>query len=107
MAPANRSEPRLELLLEPYDGRHAEVLKEIAAAVAPTAATLRQAVRLAEHERTIIAQGATWLLWTWLSAGARCTPKLAAELVARLPHLDDKWVMLHVTRCLPSLPLQP
>ncbi|MFN3242456.1 MAG: hypothetical protein ACE37K_13210 [Planctomycetota bacterium] len=98
---------RVSLLeeLAAYDGRHADVLKEIAAACEPKAAMLRQAVTLSVHEDVTIAQGATWLLWTWLGRGATCADKQVEALVQRLPAMQDKWVMLHVARCLPGLKL--
>lgn len=93
--------------LAAYDGKHADVLKEIAAAHEPKAAVLRQAVALSVHEDVTVAQGATWLLWTWLGQGAGCTARLVEALVERLPAMEDKWVMLHVARCLPALQLSP
>jgi len=102
---SSRPASPLEIELRSYDGRHADVLKEIAAATEPKASVLRQAIQLSVHGDLAIAQGATWLLWTWLGDGAKCTPKLVGELVGLLPRFEDKWVMLHVARCLPGLEL--
>ena len=57
-----RRRSALEIALGEYDGKHAAVLKELKQAFSPTAAALRQCVRLAGHEDPLIAQGSTWLL---------------------------------------------
>lgn len=95
----------LELALADYDGRHAEVLQQIVADVAPTAAVLRQAVRLTGcltgRGDAVVAKGASYVLWAWLTEGAKASPRVVADLADILPRLDDKWVMLHVVRCVP------
>jgi len=91
----------LELALADYDGRHAEVLQQIVAEVAPTAAVLRQAVRLTGRGDAVMAKGASYVLWAWLTEGAKASPRVVADLADTLPRLDDKWVMLHVVRCVP------
>ena len=93
----------LEVALADYDGRHHDVLKELVERLEPRATVLRQAVRLAAHEDQVIAQGATYLLWAWVSAGARTTPALVAELAAVLPDVKGKWSYLHVARCVAHL----
>jgi hypothetical protein len=102
-----RPATELEAALQDYDGKHADILKELRDEFAPTAPVLRRALKLSAHDHVHIAQGATWLLWTWLTAGAKATPRLVAELAALLPRLDDKWVMLHVVRCVPLLVIAP
>lgn len=101
MAKARRS--ALEIALGDYDGKHADVLKELKQEFEPTAAVLRQCVRLAGHEDVLIGQGATWLLWSWMSSGARLTPRVIGELAGMLPGFDDKWVLLHLIRCVPLM----
>lgn len=93
----------LEDALRDYDGKHADVLKELRDDVAPKAAVLRQAVKLALHGDAHIAQGATWLLWAWLTRGAQLTVSTNSLLVASLAQMQDKWVLLHVVRCLPLM----
>lgn len=92
----------LELALEDYDGRHADVLKELVEGLEPRPDVLRQAVRLAVHDDERIAKGATYLLWSWVSAGARMTPVVVRELAELLPRVTGKWSRLHVARCVPA-----
>ncbi len=96
----------LELALLDYDGKHADILKELRDQFVPNASVLRQTVRLAGHDNVLIAQGATWLLWTWLTNGARLTPHIVAELAEVLPGLTDKWVLLHLVRCVPLVTVE-
>ena len=98
-----RPASELATALADYDGKHADVLKELRDAFVPTVPVLRRAVQLAECDDVRIAQGATWLLWAWVTAGAKLSPRLLAELAERLPRLEDKWVLLHVVRCVPLL----
>tara|TARA_R110002072_G_scaffold291959_1_gene460312 strand:+ start:4143 stop:4667 length:525 start_codon:yes stop_codon:yes gene_type:complete len=101
MAKARRT--ALEIALGDYDGKHADVLKELREEFSPTAAVLRQCVKLAAHDDALIAQGATWLLWSWLTSGSRLTPRVIAELAQLLPGFEDKWVLLHLVRCVPLM----
>lgn len=96
-----RPASELEGALEDYDGKHADVLKELRDEFVPNAAVLRRAVKLAAHDNVHIAQGASWLLWTWLTAGATATPRLVADIAAVLLRVQDKWVLLHLVRCVP------
>jgi len=98
--------PALEIALLDYDGKHADILGELRDQFAPKAAVLRQAVRLAGHNNVLIAQGATWLLWAWLKNGAKPTPRIVAELAEMLPRLTDKWVLLHLVRCVPLITVE-
>ena len=97
----------LEDALGDYDGKHADVLKELRDEITPNAPVLRQAVKLALHDDERIAQGATWLLWAWLTGGAGLTPSTNSLLVASLARMQDKWVLLHVVRCLPLMTIPP
>jgi hypothetical protein len=101
VAKARRS--ALEIALGDYDGKHADVLKELREELSPTAAVLRQCVRLAAHEDAVIAQGATWLLWSWMTSGSRLTPSIIGELAGMLSGFEDKWVLLHLVRCVPLM----
>jgi len=92
----------LEVALEDYDGRHNDVLKELVERLEPRPDVLRQAARLAVHAEERIAKGASYLLWSWVSAGARTTPALVRELAALLPRVEGKWSRLHVARCVPA-----
>ena len=96
---------RLEDALTDYDGKHTDVLEQLRDEFEPKAAVLRQAVRLSVHDDAKIAQGATWLLLAWVERGAQPTAKIVTELAERLPQLTDKWVLLHVARCVPLLPI--
>lgn len=96
----------LETALLAYDGKQADLLKELRDEFVPTAAVLRQAVRLASHDNVFVAKGATWLLWTWLTNGAKPTPRIVVELAGQLPRLADMWVLLHVVRCVPLLVIE-
>ena len=100
---ANASKSALEVALEDYDGKHADVLKQLREEFSPTATVLRQCVRLAAHDDATIAQGATWLLWSWMTSGSRLTPRLIGELAGMLLGFEDKWVLLHLVRCVPLM----
>jgi hypothetical protein len=105
MATSRRS--ALEIALGDYDGKHADVLKELREQFSPTAPVLRQCVRLAAHDDAILAQGATWLLWSWLTSGSRLTPRAIGELAAMLSGFENKWVLLHLVRCVPRMVVPP
>lgn len=91
--------------LRDYDGRHKDVLEQAARDVAPTAGALRQATRLLAGDELLLAQAASWVLLAWVQGGARPTRAVTAALVDALPRLSDKWVVLHVARCVPRLSL--
>ena len=98
----------LRVQLEPYDGKHTDVLESLAerlgadsGGVAPD--VWDEAIALVADPESRMAGGATWLIRRWIDGGQRPPASTLTALSQRLHEVTDGWARLHLVQALPSL----
>ncbi|QDU73118.1 hypothetical protein Pan97_00850 [Bremerella volcania] len=86
--------------LRKFDGKHTDVLEQLAARVPRDQESLAQLLAAAEHDDKAIQVAATWLLKRWSDESEPLVESCAADLIALL-RISSYWeVQLHLLQIL-------
>jgi len=89
--------------LAQYDGKQVDVLEAIQRSHAPDAGVLAELITLADAEETNVATGATWLLRSYVEAGAPLDSNLVSSLAVTLKGIGSHWARLHICQAVRSI----